>query len=89
MRTHTQKTICRETERVTTDLNIQMKSSRQGASSGGVQKISFSVFGELFLKIDKICPKKTRHSLMRLIESYNTEASGASEVPQSHGNFIF
>ena len=52
-RTHT-KSICRETERATTDLNIRMKSSQPGASFGGVQKIIFSFFGELFLKIDKM-----------------------------------
>jgi len=34
-----------------------MKSSRRGAFNGGVQKIIFSFFGELFLEIEEICPK--------------------------------
>ena len=29
------------------------------------------------------------HSWMRLVESSNTEVSGASEVPQSRGKLIF
>ena len=29
------------------------------------------------------------HSWMRLVESFNTEVSGASEVPQSRGKLIF
>ena len=33
VQTHTQL-ICRETKRATTDLNIRMKNSRQGASNG-------------------------------------------------------
>ena len=37
--------ICRETERAATDLNIQIKSSRQGASIGGVQKKHIFFFG--------------------------------------------
>ena len=49
VRTH-KKSICRETKRATTDLNIWMKSSRRGTSNGGVQKFIFSFFGELFLK---------------------------------------
>ena len=83
----TQKKCC-ETERATTDLNIQMKSSRQGASTDGVQKIIFSFFGELFL--EKICSNFfARHSWMRLVESSNAEISGASEVPQSHRKLFF
>ena len=42
----TQKAICREAERATTDLNIQMKSSRRGASNGGVQK--YHIFMESY-----------------------------------------
>ena len=50
VRTH-KKSICRETKGSTTDLNIRMKSSRQEASNGGVQKFIFSfLFGELFVK---------------------------------------
>ena len=41
VRTH-RKSICRETERATTDLNIGMKSSRRDASNGGVQQFMFS-----------------------------------------------
>ena len=29
------------------------------------------------------------HSWMRLVERFNTEVSGASEVPQSRGKLIF
>ena len=29
-----------------------------------------------------------QHSWMRLVESSNTEVSGASEVPQSRGTFL-
>jgi len=64
VRTH-KKSICRETERVMADLNIRMKSSRQGAFNGGVQKIIFSFFGELFLKIEEICPKTFLHGTVR------------------------
>ena len=46
----TQKTIFRETERTTADLNIRMKSSRRSVSIGVVQKKIFSFFRELFLK---------------------------------------
>ena len=54
----------------TADLNTRMKSSRRGASTGGVQKIIFL-------------------SWVRLVESSKTEVSGASEVPQSHGELVF
>ena len=47
---HTKKTVWRETERATADLNVRMKSSRRGASNGGVQKFIFSFFWDVFLK---------------------------------------
>ena len=56
VRTHKEST-CRETKRDMADLNIRMKSSRRGASNGGVQKIIFSFLGELFLKIGETLPK--------------------------------
>ena len=31
----------------------------------------------------------SRHSWMRLVESSNTEVSGASKVPQSRGKLLF
>ena len=40
VRTHT-KSICRETKRATTDLNIRMKSSWRGASIGGTQRNNY------------------------------------------------
>ena len=43
VRTH-KKTVWREAERATADLNVRMKSSRRGASNGGVQKFIFSFF---------------------------------------------
>ena len=49
VRTH-KKSICRETDRATTDLNVRMQHSQRDAFKGGVQKIIFSFFGELFLK---------------------------------------
>ena len=36
-----------------------------------------------------IMERVSRHSFMRLVESSNTEDSGASEVPQSHGKLFF
>ena len=81
------KLICSEVERATADLNIRMKSSRRGASNGAGHNFIFSFFGELFLKIDEKGPKFfcAPHSWMHLVESSNTDVSGASEVPQSHG----
>ena len=78
VRTH-KKINLRETERAMTDLNIRMKSSRRDASNGGVQKFIFSFFGDLFLKNRGNMPYFfVRHSWMRLVESPNTEVSGAS-----------
>ena len=52
---------------------------------GGVKFYIF-FFGELFLKIDENDLKKiAMHSWMHLVESSNTEVSGASEVTQSRG----
>ena len=48
VRTH-KKSICRETERATTDLKLRTKSSRQGASTGARKK-SIVPFLDLFLK---------------------------------------
>ena len=55
-----------------------------------VQNFIFSFFGELFKKIDKKCPKiVARHSWMRLVESSNTDVSGAFEVLQSGMKLFF
>ena len=51
----TQETICRETERTTSDVNIRMKNSRRGASTGGMQKNDIFFVGELFLKNRQKC----------------------------------
>ena len=55
-------------------------------------KHHFLFFGYLFLNNN--FPNNDNgawrpHSWMRLVESSNTEVSGASEVPQSRGKLIF
>ena len=50
---HTQKSICRKTKRATADLKLRTKSSRRGASTSAGHRFISSVFGELFLIIDK------------------------------------
>ena len=48
---HTKKQFAvRQRGLYTTNLNIQMKRSRRGTSTGGVQKNHICFFGELFLK---------------------------------------
>ena len=48
--TDTQKLICHETKRATTDPRPRMKSSHRGASTGVWVQAPFLFFGELFLK---------------------------------------
>ena len=52
---------------------------------------SYFHFWRVIKKIEETCPKKivARHSWIRLVESSNTEVSGASEGPQSRGKLIF
>ena len=86
---HTHKMICRETERATTDLNIKMKSSRRGASTGGAQKFIFFESYFYVNNTDNMPYFFVKHSWMRLVENSNTEVSGASEVPQSRDKLFF
>ena len=59
-RTH-KTLICCEIKRVTTDLRPRAKSSRRGASIGGVIQAPFSFFRELFWKIDENAQTSLAH----------------------------
>ena len=88
VRTHT-KLICRETKRATTDLNICRWKALDEAHPMVRCKFLYLLLGELFLKNRwKNNQHFSPHSWMRLVESSNTEFSGASEVPQSRGKLI-